>query len=64
MGMFVRHKLGYEFLSITAGSHRGDTLGCKCVAVVKVHLPGEPVLSALISYMVNYSSKVPILRDY
>lgn len=64
MGMFVRHKLGYEFLSITAGSHRGDTLGCKCLAVVKVHLPAELVLPALCSYVVNCSSKVPVLRGY
>lgn len=38
MGMLVRNKLGYEFLSVTAGSHREDALGCKCLAVVKVHL--------------------------
>lgn len=39
MAMFVRNKLGYEFLSVTACSHREYTLGRKCLAVVKAHLP-------------------------
>lgn len=38
MAVFVRNKLGYEFLSVTAGSHREDTLGHKCLTVVKAHL--------------------------
>lgn len=64
-GMFVRNKLGYEFLSVTAGSHREDTLRCKCLAVVKVHLLAEePVLSAFYSYVANSFSKVPVLWTF
>lgn len=62
MGMFVWNKLGYEFLSVTAGSHREDTLRCKCLAVVKVHLKAkEPSLPAFCSYTVNFFSKVPVV---
>lgn len=61
MGMFVRNMLGYEFLSVTAGSHREDTLGCECVAVVKVHLPAELFFPAFCSYVVSSFSEVPIL---
>lgn len=62
MGMFVRNELGYEFLSVTAVSHRADTLKRKCLAVFKVHLSAEPpVLSVFCSYGVNSFSKVPVL---
>lgn len=62
MGVFVRNKLGYEFLSATAGFHREDTLGYKCLAVVKVHLPAkEPSFPAFCSSAVNSLSKVSVL---
>jgi len=47
--MFVRNKLGYEFLSVTAACHREDTPGRKCLAVVKVHQPAELFFSAFCS---------------
>lgn len=59
--MLVRNKPGYEFLSVTAGSHREDTLVCSCLAVVKVHQPAELFFSAFCWYVVNSFSKVPIL---